>query len=136
LLKRVYLTQATLAYSNIARAEQANVEIAQAFEAATTRGFKLFFSFDYAGNGAWGKDEVKNLVNTYKVYGAYQTYNSKPLVSTFEGPGSANDWHEIKQATQCFFVPDWSSEVRRCCPPPSPCPWERYIEFNETKPGF
>ena len=26
-----------------------------------------------------------------------------------EGPGNATDWHDIKAATSCFFMPDWSS---------------------------
>lgn len=35
--------------------------------------------------------------------------NSQPFVSTFEGPGSSDDWIDIKSSTNCFFVPDWSS---------------------------
>lgn len=31
------------------------------------------------------------------------------MVSTFEGVGSAADWHEIKAATGCFFIPSFSS---------------------------
>lgn len=30
-------------------------------------------------------------------------------MSTFEGPGSADDWVTIKSETNCFFMPDWSS---------------------------
>lgn len=96
---------------NIARAEQANVEIPQAFEAAVSRNFKLFFSFDYAGNGNWPKADVISLINTYKSSSAYYKHNSKPLASTFEGPTAAAEWHDIKAQTGCFFVPDWSSEV-------------------------
>lgn len=36
-------------------------------------------------------------------------HDSKPLVSTFEGPGNAEDWIAIKKQTDCFFIPDWSS---------------------------
>ncbi|KAJ0353197.1 hypothetical protein COL154_012253 [Colletotrichum chrysophilum] len=35
--------------------------------------------------------------------------SGKPFVSTFEGPDNAEDWVEIKAATGCFFIPDWSS---------------------------
>lgn len=30
-------------------------------------------------------------------------------MSTFEGPGNAADWVDIKAATDAFFVPDWTS---------------------------
>lgn len=33
----------------------------------------------------------------------------QPLVSTFEGPKSAPDWPAIKQETNCFFIPSFSS---------------------------
>ncbi|KAJ1324132.1 Glycosyl hydrolase family 71 [Microdochium nivale] len=95
---------------NIAKDEQANIEIEQAFQVAVARKFRLFFSFDYAGLGDWDKAKVKNLINTYKGSPAYYIHeNGKPLVSTFEGPGAAADWRDIKSATGCFFVPDWSS---------------------------
>lgn len=102
----------TFACRNIAKDEQANIEIEQAFQVAVARKFRLFFSFDYAGLGDWDKAKVKNLINTYKGSPAYYIHeNGKPLVSTFEGPGAAADWRDIKSATGCFFVPDWSSLV-------------------------
>ncbi|CAI6342386.1 unnamed protein product [Periconia digitata] len=100
---------------NIAKNEDTNKKLDEIFTAAASRNFQLFFSFDYAGNGAWDKEAVKSLINQYKGWSnngqsIYVKHNSKPLVSTFEGPSSANDWHEIKTQTGCFFVPDWSSE--------------------------
>lgn len=85
-------------------------QVSNAFIAANSRGFKLFFSFDYAGNGTWAKDDVLSLLKTYASNGAYFLHDGvKPLVSTFEGPGSAADWVEIKATIGCFFIPDWSS---------------------------
>lgn len=81
-----------------------------AFSAAASRGFKLFFSFDYAGNGPFDQSDVISYINKYAASSAYFQHNGKPFVSTFEGPENAADWVAIKSATGCFFVPDWSSE--------------------------
>ncbi|KAF7182531.1 hypothetical protein CNMCM7691_002102 [Aspergillus felis] len=86
-----------------------DVQIANAFTAANSLGFKLFFSFDYAGNGPWAESDVYNLIRTYASNGAYYHYNGAPFVSTFEGADNANDWISIKAETGCFFMPDWSS---------------------------
>lgn len=80
-----------------------------AFGAASTLGFKLFFSFDYAGNGPWPASIVTSYINLYRASDGYYQYAGGPFVSTFEGPDNANDWKEIKASTGCFFVPDWSS---------------------------
>lgn len=69
------------------------ISIDNAFKAANARGFKLFFSFDYAGGttpgGSWrDKTTVINLINKWKVNAAYWKYaekGNKPIVSTFEG---------------------------------------------------
>ncbi|RFU81977.1 glycoside hydrolase, family 71 [Trichoderma arundinaceum] len=83
--------------------------LSSAFNTASQLGFKLFFSFDYAGNGRWPKGDVLNLLNQYAYHPAYFQHNGQPMVSTFEGPESANDWHDIKAKTGCFFVPSYSS---------------------------
>ncbi|OLN85639.1 Mutanase Pc12g07500-like protein 5, partial [Colletotrichum chlorophyti] len=80
-----------------------------AFSAASSAGFKLFFSFDYAGNGPWPASEVLSILKKFKGSSAHFLHNNKPFVSTFEGPGSASDWINIKAQTNCYFVPDWSS---------------------------
>lgn len=80
-----------------------------AFQAAASAGFKLFFSFDYAGNGAWPMSQVISLLQKYGSNSAYYQYNGKAFVSTFEGPASAKDWVTIKSTVNCFFIPDWSS---------------------------
>ncbi|KAK6597500.1 alpha-glucanase [Botrytis cinerea] len=47
------------------------------FSTAGSKGFKLFFSFDYAGNGAWLQADVIALVNQYKMEAAYYFYNGQ-----------------------------------------------------------
>ncbi|KAK4184083.1 Mutanase [Podospora australis] len=81
-----------------------------AFAAASSRGFQLMFSFDYAGNGSWPKQTVIDYLTRWGSSGAYFKHNGQPLVSTFEGPESSDDWIEIKARTGCFFIPDWSSD--------------------------
>lgn len=86
-----------------------NMALPLAFDAATALGFKLFFSFDYAGNGPWDKIVVRNMIVQYGAKSSYFKRGSQAFVSTFEGPGKAVDWQWIKTETQCFFIPDWSS---------------------------
>ncbi|KAF4860448.1 Glucan endo-1,3-alpha-glucosidase agn1 [Colletotrichum siamense] len=95
---------------NMAKGEPMNTKaIADAFSNAEALGFKLFFSFDYAGRGPFSKDEVISWINKYAPSSAYFKHQGKPFVSTFEGPDQAEDWVDIKATTGCFFVPDWSS---------------------------
>ncbi|KAK0730257.1 glycoside hydrolase family 71 protein [Lasiosphaeris hirsuta] len=96
---------------NIASQDPNNAEsLENAFAAANSKNFKLFFSFDYLAQGPWPKDQVISLIQMYGNNPAYFKHDgSKPFVSTFEGPDSAGDWPEIKATTGCFFVPDWSS---------------------------
>jgi hypothetical protein len=86
-----------------------DTQLPDAFSAAEKNGFQLFFSFDYAGNGPWDKSVVSALIKQYSSSSAYFHRGSQPFVSTFEGPGNAHDWTDIKSATDCFFIPDWSS---------------------------
>ncbi|KAL4737605.1 glycosyl hydrolase family 71-domain-containing protein [Aspergillus similis] len=81
-----------------------------AYEAAERIGnFSLFVSFDYESGGAWPVDRVISIINRYKNRPAQYLYKGKPLVSTFEGSESSNDWPAIKHATGCAFVPSWTS---------------------------
>lgn len=73
-----------------------DAQYALAFEAANTAGFSLFFSFDYAGNGAWPKESVLEILDTYAGNAVYYHYNGQPFVSTFEGPDNAED------CTSCY----------------------------------
>ncbi|KAJ9165719.1 Glycoside hydrolase [Coniochaeta hoffmannii] len=72
-------------------------------------GFVLFISFDMAA-GNWSVQQVVDLVNTYKNSRAQLKVDGKPFVSTFEGPGWADNWNAVRQQTGgIFLVPDWSS---------------------------
>ncbi|KAL4948285.1 glycosyl hydrolase family 71-domain-containing protein [Aspergillus filifer] len=42
-------------------------------------------------------------------HSSYYFYKGQAFISTFEGPGRADDWPEIKAASGCFFIPSWSS---------------------------
>ncbi|KAJ5767255.1 uncharacterized protein N7511_004871 [Penicillium nucicola] len=95
---------------NMAAGETTNGgSVGNAFLAAENYGFQLFFSFDYAGNGPWAESDVISMITTYASELVYFHRNGQPLVSTFEGPGNAADWINIKKQTGCFFIPDWSS---------------------------
>ena len=85
--------------------------VSRAFQAAQGSGLKLFFSFDYAGGGAWPKADVQSYLDSYTGNAAYyKTDNGQPFVSTFEGPDNAGDWKDLKAICNCFFMPDWSSK--------------------------
>ncbi|KAK3948011.1 glycoside hydrolase [Pseudoneurospora amorphoporcata] len=97
---------------NIASQDASNANsLTNAFRAANAANFKLFFSFDYNAQAPWPKNDVTTLINRWANERSYfkpdNTY--KPLVSTFEGPDHAEDWHDIKSKTNCLFIPDWSS---------------------------
>lgn len=95
---------------NIAKDDPVNDKaLPMFFDVADEQGFQLFFSFDYAGNGPWDMGDVIELINKYAGRDSYYHYSGQPFVSTFEGPENSDDWLAIKQATGCFFVPDWSS---------------------------
>lgn len=66
-------------------------QLSNAFTAADSAGFKLFLSFDYAGNGPSQARDVISLPTTYGPNAAYFDYPGKLFVSTFEGPGNADD---------------------------------------------
>jgi hypothetical protein len=52
---------------------------------------------------------VLSVLNAYIHSPAYYAFNGKPFVSTFEGTENATDWIRIKNETNAYFVPDWSS---------------------------
>ncbi|KAH8649882.1 glycosyl hydrolase family 71-domain-containing protein, partial [Xylariales sp. PMI_506] len=94
---------------NIAYGPDVTSVLDLAFAAAEAKGFQLFFSFDYAGGGPWPSSDVKTLASSYISSSAYATYNGQPIISTFEGPGNADDWTSLKSELGCFFIPDYSS---------------------------
>ncbi|KAF2647967.1 carbohydrate-binding module family 24 protein [Lophiostoma macrostomum CBS 122681] len=96
---------------NFAYADYTNDgSIERMFGAAERKGFKLIFSFDYAGNGPFPKEEVDYWLDMYLGSSAYFHHSTgQPLVSTFEGPESADDWIELKKKHNVFFMPSYSS---------------------------
>lgn len=54
---------------------------------------------------------MKSTINSFVTTAgqAQFRYKNQPLVSTFEGVSSKGDWPGIKAATNCFFIPDWTS---------------------------
>ncbi|SLM37963.1 alpha--glucanase [Lasallia pustulata] len=87
-----------------------NTQLTNAYQAANAiGGFSLFLSFDYLATGPWVASDVINTIETYAGNPSQYRYNNQPLVSTFEGTNNIGDWPNIKAATGCFFVPDWTS---------------------------
>ncbi|KAK4095914.1 glycoside hydrolase family 71 protein [Parathielavia hyrcaniae] len=78
-------------------------------EAEGVHGFSVFISFDMAA-GCWEVSQVVELINRYKESASQTRVDGKPLVSTFEGPGWANNWPAVRQQTgDICVIPDWSS---------------------------
>ncbi|OAL33162.1 hypothetical protein AYO20_07644 [Fonsecaea nubica] len=85
-------------------------QLDNAYQAADAAGFQMFLSFDYLAQGAWDQNAVIRTVNGYSSHASQFKWEGKPLVSTFEGADHAGDWAYIKAQTNCFFVPDFSSQ--------------------------
>lgn len=50
------------------------------------------------------------LINEFRSLPAYYTVGGLPFVSTFEGPGWAENWEAVRRCTDgIYLVPDWSS---------------------------
>ncbi|KAK5654325.1 hypothetical protein OQA88_7503 [Cercophora sp. LCS_1] len=85
-------------------------QLQEAYRAAEYVGdFVLFLSFDMAC-GDWPVAQVVDLINTFKDSKAQMNAEGKPFVSTFEGPGWADNWSTVRDETGgIFLVPDWAS---------------------------
>ncbi|KAL2266659.1 hypothetical protein VTJ83DRAFT_6011 [Remersonia thermophila] len=98
---------------NIASQDSNNVRsLKRAFQAAEkVGGFKLFFCFDYEAQGPWRADQIVDLLDEYAGRDVYFKHEgTRPMVTTFEGTGSADDWNRIKKVfPDLYFIPDWSS---------------------------
>jgi len=84
--------------------------VANAFTAVAGTDFKFVFSFDYAALGAWKIDDVVMYLQRFGGHASYHRHNGLPMVTTFEGPASADDWIKIKSRAPCFLVPEWDSQ--------------------------
>ncbi|KAK0702854.1 glycoside hydrolase [Apiosordaria backusii] len=85
-------------------------QLSHAYHEAEEAGdFVLFISFDMAC-GEWSVEQVVGLINCFKESSAQFIVDGRPLVSTFEGPGWAENWISVREQTgDIFLVPDWSS---------------------------
>jgi glucan endo-1,3-alpha-glucosidase len=85
-------------------------QLRQAYQAAEAAGcFAMFLSFDMAA-GEWPVPQVVDLINQFRDSPAQMRVDGKPMVSTFEGPGWADNWATVRQQTgDIFLIPDWSS---------------------------
>lgn len=73
--------------------------------------FVLFLSFDMAC-GEWAVAHVTCLINRFSNAPAQCKVDGVPMVSTFEGPGWADNWPAVRRGVVdggIFLVPDWSS---------------------------
>ncbi|RYP36998.1 hypothetical protein DL767_003153 [Monosporascus sp. MG133] len=87
-----------------------DVQLPLAYEAAASvPGFKVFISFDQAAS-SWSPDQVAARVRQFRDSPAQFKINGLPVVSTFEGPGWADNWAQVRAATGgIYLIPDWSS---------------------------
>ncbi|KAJ5320666.1 CAZyme family GH71 and CBM24 [Penicillium antarcticum] len=77
---------------NVAHGKATNEKsVEDAFSVAESLGFKLFFSLDYAGNGAWPKSEVEMISsNDYGEYHYIGPLNDKAYVAFTTGKAPYN----------------------------------------------
>lgn len=89
---------------------------AEALPRHSEHPFVLFLSFDMAA-GEWEVEQVAGLIREFRGSAAQcgvprgRGGEVLPLVSTFEGPGWAGRWGEVRGCAggDVFLVPDWSS---------------------------
>ncbi|RSM00838.1 hypothetical protein CEP52_008915 [Fusarium oligoseptatum] len=73
-------------------------QLHQAYAAAEAASFGMFLSFDQQ-TSSWDSPAVVDLINTFKDSSAQVKRDGKPLVSTFEGPGWADQWAGVREQT-------------------------------------
>jgi hypothetical protein len=98
---------------NIGNDDFTDTQLSNAYSAAEKFGnnFKLFLSFDYGAVPDYDASTIIQRINAHSGSPAQCNYDAgKRLVSTFEGPSYAADWGNIKAQTNCFFIPDYSSQ--------------------------
>ncbi|KAL1705914.1 glycoside hydrolase family 71 protein [Schizophyllum commune] len=78
---------------NVALSDYEVDRIVDAFAAAEAAGFKLVYSFDFAG-GHWSQDEVVSLIAAHKDSDANYKWQDKILVSTYSGSEQGNDFYQ------------------------------------------
>jgi hypothetical protein len=90
-----------------------DTQLSNAYNAAESYGsnFKLFISFDYSAVPGYDPNKIISRINAHSGSPAQYNYTlGRPLASTFEGWQNAGDWANIKNQTNAFFIPDYSSQ--------------------------
>lgn len=90
-----------------------DTQLSNAYSAAEKYGnnFKLFLSFDYGAVPGYDQNKIISRINAHSGSPAQYNYApGKPLASTFEGWQNAGDWANIKDQTNAFFIPNYSSQ--------------------------
>ncbi|KAI1094115.1 glycoside hydrolase family 71 protein [Rostrohypoxylon terebratum] len=77
----------------------------QLFDYAATKPFKLFFSFDFYGNGDISQHQT--LFSRFKDHTAYLRYNNLPVVSSYSGGNVGPDtWKNFKNTNNVYLIPN------------------------------
>ncbi|KAI1445880.1 glycoside hydrolase family 71 protein [Annulohypoxylon stygium] len=77
----------------------------QLFDYAATKSFKLFFSFDFYGNGDISQHQT--LFAKFKDHAAYLQYNNLPVVSSYSGGSVGPDtWKNFKTTNNVYLIPN------------------------------
>ncbi|KAI2618955.1 glycoside hydrolase family 71 protein [Hypomontagnella submonticulosa] len=86
-------------------ADWAKNTVQQLFDYASTKSFKLFFSFDFYGNGDINQHQA--LFDQFKNHPAHLTYNNRPVVSSYSGGNIGPDtWRNFKNANNAYLIPN------------------------------
>ncbi|OTA90693.1 glycoside hydrolase family 71 protein [Hypoxylon sp. CO27-5] len=77
----------------------------QLFDYASSKSFKLFFSFDFYGNGDISQHQA--LFNQFKDHPAHLKYNNLPVVSSYSGGSIGPDtWRNFKNTNNVYLIPN------------------------------
>ncbi|KAI1138033.1 glycoside hydrolase family 71 protein [Hypoxylon sp. FL0543] len=77
----------------------------QLFDYASSKSFKLFFSFDFYGDG--DINQYQALFSQFKDHPAHLKYNDLPVVSSYSGGSVGPDtWRNFKNANNVYLIPN------------------------------
>ncbi|KAI1464407.1 glycoside hydrolase family 71 protein [Daldinia caldariorum] len=86
-------------------ADWAKNTIQQLFDYAGDKPFKLFFSFDFYGNGDINRHQA--LFSQFKDHPAHLRYNDLPVVSSYSGGNIGPDaWRNFKNTNNVYLIPN------------------------------
>ncbi|KAI1105562.1 glycoside hydrolase family 71 protein [Jackrogersella minutella] len=79
--------------------------VQQLFDYADSKSFKLFFSFDFYGNGDINQHQA--LFVQFKDHAAHLQYNNLPVVSSYSGGSVGPDtWKTFKTTNDVYLIPN------------------------------